>query len=145
MGAPRAPLPFVQQRLVFFALLFGMTMYAVAVGVVLQTNDGKGLGPGEPGAFDTVVVAVGVAMALGAFVVRSMLHGKAEALPAAERSHARFRATLVPIAMIEAGCLFGLTVWLLDGRAVPGLVTALVLLSLAIAVVPLRDPDEGVR
>jgi hypothetical protein len=42
--------------------------------------------------------------------------------------------------MLEAGCLMSLTAWLLNGNPVPGLVVAMVLLSLAILIVPMRDP-----
>lgn len=145
MAPEPPPLPFFQQRLVFFALLFGMTMYAIVVGVMLQTNGGKGLAETPIPMLDTVVMATGSALAIAAFVVRSMLHGTAERTTGTAKSHARFRATLVPLAMLEGGCLFGLTVWMLNGNAVPGLVVALVLLSLAIASVPFTDPDAGAR
>jgi hypothetical protein len=137
------PLPFFQQRLVFFALLFGMAMFAVVVAVVLQTGDGTGLG-GEPmPMLDMVSIALGAAMAVAAFVVRGTLQRRADAATGAARSHARFRATLVPLALLEGGVLFGLTVWLLNGVAVPPLVVALVLFAAAIAIVPLHDPDAG--
>ncbi len=145
MTAERPPLPFTQQRLVFFALLLGMTMYAIVVAVVLQTNDGKGMGEAPIEMLDTVVIAVGAASALGAFSLRGILQRQAEAAVGADRSHMRFRATLVPLAMIEGGCLFGLTVWMLNGNAVPNLVVAMVLLSVAIAFVPFSDPDAGGR
>jgi hypothetical protein len=137
------PLPFFQQRLVFFALLFGMATFAVVVAVVLQTGDGTGLG-GEPmPMLDMVSIALGAAMAVAAFVVRGTLQRRAAAATGAARSHARFRATLVPLALLEGGVLFGLTVWLLNGVAVPPLVVALVLFAAAIAIVPLHDPDAG--
>jgi hypothetical protein len=137
------PLPFFQQRLVFFALLFGMAMFAVVVAVVLQTGDGTGLG-GEPmPMLDMVSIALGAAMAVAAFVARGTLQRRAAAATGAARSHARFRATLVPLALLEGGVLFCLTVWLLNGVAVPPLVVALVLFAAAIAIVPLHDPDAG--
>lgn len=145
MSAERPPLPFAQQRLVFFALLLGMTMYAIVVAVVLQTNDGKGMGEAPIEMLDTVVIAVGAASAFGAFSLRGILQRQAEAAVGADRSHRRFRATLVPLAMIEGGCLFGLTVWMLNGNAVPNLVVAMVLLSVAIAFVPFSDPEAGGR
>lgn len=141
----RPPLPFAQQRLVFFALLLGMTMYALVVAVVLQTNDGKGLSEAPVALLDTVVIAVGAASALGAFSLRGIMQRQAEAAVGSARSHARFRATLVPVAMLEGGVLLGLTVWMLNGNVVPNLVVALVLLSIAIAFVPFADPDADGR
>ena len=58
---------------------------------------------------------------------------------------ARFRGTLVSLALLEGGCLFGLCVWLLNGNAVPGLAAAMALLSLAVLIVPFTDPDAAGR
>jgi hypothetical protein len=80
-------------------------------------------------------------MLVAALVLRSILRRGAESQQGSARAAARFRATLLPMALLEGGCLFGLVVWMLSGRAVPGLVTALVLLSAMIALVPLQDPD----
>jgi len=134
---------FAQQRLVAIALLLGMTFYAVAVAVVLQTNDGKGMA-GEPIAvLDTIVMVVGASMAVAAFTMRSMLDRAAQRAAPADRAGHRFRTMLVPLAMLEGACLFALTVWMLNGSTVPSLVTAMVLLALAIVMVPLRDPDDA--
>jgi hypothetical protein len=134
------PMPFALQRLVFFALLLGMVAYTVVTAVLLQTF-GKGLAESPIAGLDDVAVFAGLAMATGAMLVRRSLQRRAELLPAAERSHARFRATLVPLAILEGGCLLGTTTWLLNGRPVPGLVVGMVLLSLAVLIVPMRDPD----
>ncbi len=143
---PTSPgLPFAMQRLVFFALLLGMTMYIVAVAVVLQMGGGKGLAEAPIAPLDTVVIAVAVATASGAFVLRPVLQRAVGGEDAAARSQAAFRATLIPVAMLEGGCLLATTTWLLNGNAVPNLVAALVLLSLAIAIVPFSDPDTGSR
>ena len=48
---------------------------------------------------------------------------------------------LVPLAILEGGCLFATTVWMLTGNAVPSLAVALVMLAIAIALVPFSDPD----
>ncbi len=90
-------MPFAQQRLVFCALLVGMTMFAIV------------------------------------------------AASAATRSQAQFVATLIPLAILEGACLLGITAWLLNGNAVPNLVAALVLLSIAIAMVPFSAPHAGSR
>jgi hypothetical protein len=47
--------------------------------------------------------------------------------------------------MLEGGCLLGVVAWMLNGNAVPNLVVTLVLMSIAIALIPLRDPAEGER
>lgn len=132
---------FAQQRLICIALLLGMSFYAIVVAVVLQTNDGKGLASEPLPALDTVVVVVGAAMAVGAFVLRAALRGAAEQTAVEQRAMARFRAALVPIVLLEGGCLFGVTVWMLNGSAVPGLAVAMVLLAVAIVMVPFSDPD----
>ena len=133
---------FAQQRLVCFGLLLGVSAYAIVVAVVLE-QAGKGFGPQPNDVLDTVAVAVGCAAALAAFGLRTLL-GRAAAVAApSDRASARFRALLVPMAMLEGGCLLGITTWMWNGNPVPGLVVAMVLLALMIAIVPLRDPDEG--
>lgn len=145
MTHERPPLPFAQQRIVFLAILASVAMFVVAAAVVLQTSDGKGLG-GEPiPMLDTVALVVGGAVALAAFALRPALQRAAEAATGAGRSHARFRATLIPLALLEGGCLLGIVTWMLNGNAVPGLVVALVLFAAAVAIVPFTDPDAGGR
>jgi len=136
-GAPT----FAQQRLVAVALLLGMTFFAIVVAIVLQTNGGKGLAVEPIEVLDTVVLVVGASMAATAFVLRSMLNAAAERAAPDQRPLHRFRAVLVPLATIEGACLFALTVWMLNGRTVPTLVVAMVLLALAIGMVPFHDPD----
>lgn len=135
--------PFAVQRIVFLALLFGMTAYAIVVAVVLQQHDGKGLVEPPIDELDTVVVALGAVMAAGALAIRIVLGRRADGLSGNARALSRFAARLVPIAMLEGGCLFALTAWLLNGRTVPELATALVLMAIAIAMVPLQDPDAA--
>jgi hypothetical protein len=136
-GAPT----FAQQRLIAVALLLGMTFFAVVVAVVLQTNSGKGLAAEPIEVLDTVVLVVGASMAVTAFVLRSLLTAAAERAAPDQRPLQRFRAVLVPLATIEGACLFALTVWMLNGKTVPTLVVAMVLLALAIVMVPFHDPD----
>lgn len=130
MTAP-SPVPFPAQRLVALALVSGMGMYMVAVAVVLQSNDGRGLADAPIPGLDVAVPAAGIVLALAAVIARQRLRGRG--LP----------ATLVPLALLEGGSLLGSTAWLLHGEVVPHLVTALVLLALAIAIVPLWDPEAG--
>lgn len=135
--------PFGQQRLIAIALLAGAAMFAIVVAVLLQTRDGKGMAPEPIPQLDTVVVVVGVTMALGAVVLRSVLRSVAEKADAEERTMARFRATLVPIVLLEGASMLALTDWMLSGRPVPGLVVAMVALAIGIAMVPFTDPDAG--
>ncbi|HEX5052726.1 MAG TPA: hypothetical protein VFZ65_13200 [Planctomycetota bacterium] len=137
------PVPFPVQRLLCFALIMGMAIYAIVVAVVLEQNDGKGLARQPIPVLDTVASTTAVAFAMGALLVRSLLHRQAELREANARTGMRFLATLVPLAMIEGACLLALTAWLLNGERVPNLVTALVLLALAIYIVPFRDPDSA--
>lgn len=136
---------FAQQRLIAFALLMGVGAYALVVAFLLQQNDGKGLQPDVAPELANVVLMLGPAMLVTGLVLRTMMNRRAEALPVEERAALRFQAMLVPMAILEGGALFGITVWMLCGRAVPSLVTALVLFAAMIAIVPLRDPDEGAR
>ena len=53
----------------------------------------------------------------------------------------RLISRIAPLAILEAGCLFAITAWMLNGQAVPALAVACVLLSIAIAMIPLQDPD----
>lgn len=138
---PRTP-PFAQQRLVFVALLAGMVAYAGAAAIVLRQNDGRGLAPAPIPALGNVTVWAGAGLATAAMIVRARLHAIAAAASSAARRAARFRATLVPLAMLEGGCLLGITTWLLDGRIDPGLIVAAVMLGLAVLIVPFREPDE---
>ncbi|MBL8728344.1 MAG: hypothetical protein JNM25_07940 [Planctomycetes bacterium] len=132
---------FAQQRLIAVALLLGMTFYAVVVAIVLQSNGGRGLAVEPIAVLDTVVLVVGASMAVTAFVLRSLLNAAADRAAPELRPLQRFRAVLVPLAAIEGACLFALTVWMLNGRTVPTLAVAMVLLALAIVIVPFSDPD----
>jgi hypothetical protein len=138
---PHPAPPFAVQRLVYLALLLGVAVYAIAVAGAIQTNDGKGLGTEPIEALDIASVAVGATLGIAALFLRGQLRRAADATAAEARAAARFRATLVPLAMLEGGCLLGITTWLLNGNAVPSLVVALVLLSAMILIVPLADPD----
>lgn len=140
---PSGELPFATQRLVFFALVLGMTMATIAFAVVLQTSDGKGMADPPIAAFDTLGPVIAATMTIGALTLRKVLQRAAEATTGAARSQARFRATLIPLAMLEGGCLISLTAWLLNGNANPHLVAAMVLLAIAIAIVPFSDPDAA--
>jgi hypothetical protein len=135
--------PFAIQRIVCFALLLGMVAFAVVVALVLQSNEGRGLAETRIEVLDTMAIAVGVASATGALVLRTILNGKAAAAPPAERASARFVATLVPLATLEGGCMLALTAWLLNGTMFPNLAVAGLLLTVAIVVVPFRNPDDG--
>jgi hypothetical protein len=142
-GNQNGPAPtFAQQRLIYFALLLGMTMYAIAIAVVVQTNGGQGLSPELPVELDWIVPAVAASLTLAALLVRGALQRGVEGKTGPARAQARFRATLVPVAMLEGGCLLALTVWMMSGQTVPHLVTAMVILAIAIAIVPFSDPDR---
>lgn len=134
--------PFATQRVVFFALLMGVLGFAAVVAVMLDQNGGKGLAAAPIDALDTMAIVVGAGLATAAMLVRRRLQTGTTQLEGEARAAASFRATLVPLAMLEGGSLLGLTTWLQNGRPVPGLVVALVLLSLAITIVPFTDPDE---
>jgi hypothetical protein len=139
------PPPFATQRILFFALFLGVTMFAIAAGILIQTRDGKGLADPPIVVLDDVVIIVGAFTLVGAFAMRALMHRRAARLDGQARGGAKFMATLLPLAMLEGGCLLGVVAWMLNGNAVPNLVVTLVLMSIAIALIPLRDPAEGER
>lgn len=134
-------IPFAAQRVVFLALVFGLLVF-MGVIAVLQ-NSGQPVAATPIPVLDTVSIALGAVTAVGAFAVRGPLHRQADAQPPTARGLARFRAHLVPLAILEGGALFALVTWLLNGNAVPSLVVANLLLAMMIAILPLRDPDAG--
>jgi hypothetical protein len=135
------PPPFAAMRLIYLALVLGMTAYAIVAAVLLQGRGGKGMAEAPIPEFDTIVPIVGAAVAATALLARHLLLRPLAAAAAAARPTLRFRATLIALALLEGGCLFALTAWLLNGNTVPHLAVAMVLLALAIALVPLSDPD----
>ena len=134
-------MPFAGQRIVCLALVFGMTMYAIVAGVLLQTNNGVGLVEEPIEELNLVSVILGAAVAISAIGTRLAITKRAEALPKSERALPRLLSRIAPIAILEAGCLFAITAWMLNGQAVPALAVACVLLSIAIAMIPMHDPD----
>jgi hypothetical protein len=134
---------FAQQRVVFLALLGGMVAYGVVVALVVQSNEGRGIGGAPIEALDFVTLGLGAVATAAALVLRAMLHGRAGSRPREQRAAARFTATLLPLAILEGGCMLALTAWLLNGTMFPNLAIAMLLLLVAIVVVPLHDPDAG--
>lgn len=123
------------------ALLGGVCMFAVVIGVLLSQGDGKGLAPND--LLNTLSVGVGATMLAAALLLRGVLRNRAELQAGDDRARARFSAVLIPIAMLEGGMLLGLLTWMMNGAPVPGLVVACVLLAAAIGILPFRAPDEA--
>jgi hypothetical protein len=134
-------IPFARQRIVFLMLLVGMALFMVAAAVVLQVNEGKGLGAVPE--LDQVVPFLGVGLAVAAFTMRAILGRAAANAAPGDRAAKRFVAVMMPLAMLEGGSIAGTTTWLLNGNAVPGLAVGLVLFALAIVMVPFSDPDQA--
>jgi hypothetical protein len=132
---------FAQQRLVFVALLLGIVLYAVVVGFVLRS--GRLVAEPLP-ILDQVTPFAGFAIAIAAIVLRAVLSSRAESAPPERRSEKRFVARLASIAVLEAGCLLGITTWMVNGTAIPNLLVAGVLFAIAVVFVPFSDPDAGV-
>ena len=138
--------PFAQQRILFFALVLGVV--AMAGVIAFLTNEAGAAQPGEPPPEDLLgpyVWPVAAALAAAALLVRGFLHGKADAAAGEERRRLRFRATFLPLALLEGGALFGLIAWLQARKEQPGLIAALVLLAGMLAIIPLQDRDEAAR
>ncbi len=134
-------IPFAQQRLVCVMLLVGIVLYSIGAAVALQANDGKGLSPDLPPEIGLVCWGVGGSMLIAAFVVRAAMERAVENAPREERATRRLPALLTPIAIVEGGALFGITIWMLTGEPVPGLVVACVLFAAGVFLIPLHDPD----
>ena len=139
--SPPGPPTFAQKRIVYFALLFGMTAYAIVAAIVVQANEGKGLAEEPIQILDIIAAVTGAALAGTAILTRFTFLRRAQKLSGDARAAVRFTGVLLPLALLEGGCLFAITVWMLNGNAVPSLAVALVLLALAIAIVPFSDPD----
>ena len=131
-GAP----PFAQQRIVCLALLTGIVLYAAVVAYLL--NSGPVARPVPE--LDQVTLFAGIALAIGALVARGVLKAKANEAPAADRSQKHFVATLVPLAMLEGGCLLAITTWMVNTNTIPNLLIAGVLFAIAVVLVPFSDP-----
>jgi hypothetical protein len=137
----KTSIPFAGQRIVCVALVFGMLMYAIVAGVMLQMNEGNGIAEAPIEELNLIAMILGAALGAGAIAARLTLNKRAEAVAKEDRGNLRLLSRLVPIAIIEAGCLFAITAWMLNGQAVPALAVACILLSIAIAMIPLHDPD----
>ncbi len=138
--------PFAQQRVLFFALPMGVIAFAIAIAVLHGDPElAKAFAGGAGDALADLAWPVAAGALLGGFALRRGLQARAERLAGGARLRARFHATLVPLAVFEGGALFGLVGFLLSGKEQPGLIAALVLLAAMLAIVPLRDPDEGAR
>ncbi len=139
---PPIDLPFGQQRIVFSALLFAVIAALVIVAVLVH-GSGPGLAAEPMPELDTVAVWFGAISLVAGLLLHRGLHRAAAATAAERRRVARFRATALPLAVLVGGCLVALVAWMQNGNPRPGLIVALVLLSVMISLIPLRDPDAG--
>lgn len=130
--------PFVTQRLICFCLVISVTIYAVVAALVLQVHQGQGLLDEVPDVLPFFIWGGCIACALAAGVTRLLFAHHARHGEQHVRGRMRFLSRLAPLAMLEMGCIAGITGWLLSGDAVPGLALACVLLAFAIALVPLK-------
>lgn len=134
-------MPFAGQKMICMALLVGIALYAILAGVILKSNAGIGILDEPIESLDTAAVVVGIAQTLAAVTLRFLFNKKADAADLADRTTPRLLSRLVPIFILQTACLFAITVWLLNGKAVPALAVACILLSISIALMPLQDPD----
>lgn len=137
----KASIPFAGQKMIYMALVVGIAMYAIVAGLILKSNDGIGLMEEPIQMLDTASPIVGIALALAAIAARILFNKRADAAELGGRSMQRMLSRLVPIFLLESACLFAITAWLLNGKAMPSLAVACILLSIAIAMMPLQDPD----
>lgn len=127
--------------MICFAMVAGMTLFLLVAGVLLESSDGVGLAEEPIESLDTLCMLLGAAMTVGAISSRVILGRRAASLEQPMRSRVQTSSRIIPIAMLEGACLLATVTWLLNGTAVPALVVACVMLSLAIAMVPIRAPD----
>lgn len=137
---PAFNLPFSLQRIIFSSLLFVVITF-MAVVALMVPGDGPGLAPEPMAAMDLLAVVFGAITLVAGLFLRWTLHRRADQKQGDARRQARFLATLVPLAVLEGGCLLALVVWMTNGYPLPGLVVALILLSVMIAILPFRDPE----
>jgi len=132
---------FAQQRIVLVAILSGVVAYAAVVAFVLP-GDARPNPAGVP-VLDEVSICAGIGLAVAALLARRALTASAANAAPGERANRQFLARLVPLAMLEGGCMLGLTAWMVNGDPVPGAIVAAVLFALALLLVPFQDPDAG--
>ena len=143
-GGSRQPTPppsFKTIRLLCLCMLLMMIFAAIGIGVALQINDGNGYASEPIELLDTIAIVVAGTLTVGAVVVRSLLNRRADNLQGDARTAARGQARVASLAIVEGAYMLALVAWLLNGNAIPNLAIALVLLSIAIAMVPFQDPD----
>lgn len=136
-------IPFARQRLICLLLLLGVGAYAAVTAFVLQSNEWRGLEPPTGAALADLAWPLCAGIVAGAVVMRGTLRRAAQAAPPEQRSMREFTAMLTPVAMLEGGCLLGITTWLLSGRAMPGLAAAGVMFAVAVLLIPFADPGEA--
>ena len=136
---------FEDQRMVCLALVISVVLYAIVAGFALQSNEGQGLSEEPLEILETLTILLGATFSVAAILVRVMMNKRAARSDQDNRSKLRFQANFLPLAMLQTGGLVAITTWLFNGKAVPALVIACILLSLAIAMMPLRDPDASTR
>lgn len=140
-GLPEA----VRRRTACAALPVSVVLVALAIAILHQDPEfvrsvAGGLGKELAG----IVWPVAAGAAALAVAVRRVMHRRIAGAGGAGRrgaahGRARLLATIVPLAILEAGALVGLLQWMVAVDPRPGLVAALVLLAAMMAMVPWRE------
>ncbi|MFK7739578.1 MAG: hypothetical protein AB8H80_04575 [Planctomycetota bacterium] len=137
-NAPNVQAPNVKtQRIVVLALAAGQTLFAIVTGVLVQSEDGKGIGEEGIPILATVAIAAMIAAPILAYVLRGVLSKRADGVPAGPaRDQADFAAILVPAAMLEGGGLLCTVSWLINGGLLPYVIGSALCICLTLMLMP---------
>ena len=134
--------PFAQQRLVAIALILAMALMAGGVGLLLTPGKDLVNVVGESPYLTTTSWTVSVLALLAAVATRLFARSRAENAKGEDRAKFFYMSSLLPIVILEAGFTLSLFTWVLTDEAVPGLVLACLQFAIALACVPLTDPNK---
>ena len=99
------------------ALLFGELAGAGAVLFLHLQGDFKPMMNGAENQLELIAIVFGLTMIPGGLLFRRFLAAKAEGRSGLDGDQARYAAFLIPVTLVEAGCLFAIVVWLLSPKS----------------------------
>jgi len=124
-------------RVIALALLMGQVLFA---GVIVFLHQSGSFRDGVDGQVGEPLRVVALALGFGVVPVALVLHHKAQqridTLPEDQKAAARLSAMVVSLALLEAGALFNLVVWLLTAVAMPNVAVVGLLVAVQLYLFP---------
>jgi hypothetical protein len=126
------------------ALLLGELMGASAVLFLHIQGNFHSETVGFEDQLELIAIVFGLTMIPGGHLFRRFLAAKAEGRSGLDGEQARYAAFLIPVALVEAGCLFAIVVWLLSPQSLvaPTLAALLFLATLFFGLTGVRLLEE---